>query len=110
MTNGISYIYVETHNWGKTVKFWQQMGFELQLDLGSSGTLVHPAGGSSLFIQEVPADRALEIHMCLAAPDDQSTPGAPAVVTKTWHDSHWGTRLLNMQDPDGRAAVIEYRP
>ncbi len=27
MTNGIGYVHVETHNWGKTVKFWQQLGF-----------------------------------------------------------------------------------
>ena len=57
MTNTITYIFLETHNWGKTVKFWQQMGYEVDLDLGKSGRMVNAAGGPALFITEKPEDR-----------------------------------------------------
>ena len=34
-------------------------------------------------------------------------PGAPAEVTGDWHPSHWGTQLLDLRDPDGRAVVLQ---
>ena len=27
-TEGIEAVFLETHNWGKAVKFWQELGFE----------------------------------------------------------------------------------
>lgn len=50
MTEGVEYVYRETRDWGKTVKFWLEFGYELARD---------------------------------------------------WCDSHWGTRLLELRDPDG---------
>ncbi len=111
MTKGIDYVHVETHNWGKTVKFWQQLGFHIELDLGSSGRLVHEDGGSALFIEEVPEDRELACQLYLRAassPDEASPPEAPVVVTQDWHASHWGTRLLELADPDGRTVVVQH--
>ena len=57
MTEGVEYVYRETHDWGKTVKFWLEFGYELARD---------------------------------------------------WCDSHWGTRLLELRDPDGRTIIVQH--
>ena len=106
MTNGIHYIYLETHNWGKTVKFWQQLGFDLDLDLGTSGRLIHREGGSAIFVEEVPEDRALAQQIYLHASDTSTSPGPPVEIEKDWHASHWGPKLLEVRDPDGRSIMI----
>src|SRR5919109_606558 len=57
-TQGVEGILVETHNWGKTVAFWQALGYVLEFETDHhSGQLRHPAGGPYLFIEEVPSDR-----------------------------------------------------
>ena len=107
MTHGIDYLYLETHNWGKTVKFWQQLGFSLDLDLGRSGRLIHPDGGA-IFVEEVPTGQPLAVQVYLKAVDGETVPGAPAEITKDWHPSHWGTRLLELRDPDGRTVFVQH--
>jgi len=108
MTDGIKSVYLETHNWGKTVKFWQQLGYEVELDLGSSGRLVHKSRGASLFIQEIASDRSPTQELYLGAPTADLRPIAPADVSEDWHDSHWGTQLMVLKDPDGRRVVLEH--
>ena len=106
-SQGIEYVYVETHNWGKTVKFWRDLGYEVELDLGSSGRLVNPAGGVPLFIEEVPAGRELTVQLYLSAGSEIDPPGE---VVNAWHDSHWGSRLLEIRDPDARSVIIQHHP
>jgi hypothetical protein len=107
MTRGIAYVYLETHNWGRTVKFWQGLGFRLDLDLGTSGRLVHPDGGPALFVEEMPEDRPLAQQIYLRAEGEERHPDAPAEIARDWHSSHWGTRLLELRDPDGRSVVVQ---
>ncbi len=107
MTEGIECIYLETHNWGKAVKFWQQLGFKVTLDLGGSGRLAHPKGGPELFIEEVPTGQTPAMHLYLHSSEPHGKPGAPAKVVKDWHPSHWGTDLLELRDPDGRTVVAQ---
>lgn len=42
---GVHHLYLETHNWGKTVAFWTELGFTLEDDFGGSGILRAPGGG-----------------------------------------------------------------
>lgn len=107
MTRGIEYVYLETHNWGRAVKFWQELGFELDLDLGTSGRLVHPDGGAAIFVEEVPADRAPASQLYLRAARSGDKPRPPAAVVGEWHASHWGTELLELRDPDGRVVILQ---
>ncbi len=107
MTEGIEYVYIETHNWGRTVKFWQELGFELELDLGRSGRLAHPGSGTAVFVEEVPEDRALAFQLYLHTPAETSPPATGEVV-RDWHDSHWGTRLCELRDPDARTIVLQH--
>ena len=106
-SQGIEYIYMETHDWAKTLKFWQSLGYEVELDLGRSGQLVNPAGGVALFIQEVPAEGELAFQLYLRAGSEIET---DAEVVESWHDSHWGSRLLEIRDPDERSVVIQHHP
>ncbi len=108
MIDGVEYVYLETHNWGRTAKFWLELGFELDLDLGSSGRLVHRGSGFALFIEEVPDDRPLAVQFYLRASSPDSRPGPTAELARDWHDSHWGTRLLELRDPDGRTLFLQH--
>ena len=107
-TDGIEYVYLETRNWGKTVKFWQELGFKLDLDLGNSGRLVHPRGGAALFINEVPEGRPLAQQIYLQVPDASFRPRPPVEIARDWHASHWSTRLMEVRDPDGRVHVLQH--
>lgn len=109
MTKGIDYVYVETHNWGKTVKFWQELGFTLELDLGTSGRLVHPEGGAALYVEEISSDRTPGMSLYLETGNAGAQPNSPVEITKDWHPSHWGTELLEVGDPDGRTVTIQYK-
>ena len=109
MTEGVETIVIETHNFGKTVKFWQELGYELRFETDhGSGLLVNKSGGPSLFIAERPSDRVLRIELHLTSPNDSSRPAAPVDVVGEWHASHWGTRLLEVRDPDGRPHFLEH--
>lgn len=110
MTEGIEYIYLETHNWGKSVKFWQGLGFELELDLGHSGRLVHPRDGSAVFVEEVPRDRTPSVQIYLRTRDASEKPAPPAEIVAGWQPSHWGSQLLELRDPDGRTHFLQHRP
>ena len=107
MTRGIAYLYVETHSFGKAVAFWQRLGFVVDLDLGGSGRLIHPDGGAALFVEEVPETKSPEIQIYLDASTDAVRPERPAEIAQDWHDSHWGTRLLELRDPDARTVVVQ---
>jgi hypothetical protein len=50
---GIEYVYLETRDFGKSARFWQRLGFELVLDLGTSGKLEPREGGAAIFLEEV---------------------------------------------------------
>ena len=108
MTNGIDYVYLETHNFGKTVKFWQEMGFTLELDMGTSGRVVHPAGGAAIFVEEISPDRKPEMRLHLDA-SEKTQPAASVEVVKDWHPSHWGTELLETKDADERVVTIQVK-
>ena len=56
-TKGIKEILIETHNWGSTVAFWQDLGYQLEFETDHhSGRLRHPSGGPSIFVAERPHD------------------------------------------------------
>ena len=77
-TEGISGLFIETHNWGKSVAFWQQLGYQLEFETDHhSGQLRHPGGGAWIFLAERPGDRALEFYPVLQV-DDSAAFEAPA--------------------------------
>ena len=106
-TNGFGHLYVETHNWGKAVAFWQRLGFTLDFDTGhGSGMLSHPAGGPTIFVAEQSIDDPLAVEVYLAAGADYEAPEGIDVVSP-FHVTHWGTKVMVIQDPDGHRFRIE---
>jgi hypothetical protein len=108
-TRGLEGFLIETHNWGKTVAFWQALGYVLEFETDHhSGQLRHPAGGPYLFIAEVPGDHAPELQPMIALEDaDRFTPPPSAVVEHGFEPQHWGALEMMLRDPDGRHVSVQ---
>ena len=106
-TGGFDHLYVETHDWAAALQFWQSLGFEVEFatDHGS-GMLRNPAGGPSVFLAEQSLDDPLATEVYLAAPAGYLPPEGVHVVSP-FRPTHWGTRVMIVQDPDGHRFRIE---
>src|SRR3954470_1539711 len=111
-TDGIAGLLIETHNWGKTVAFWQSLGFVLEFETDHhSGQLRHPDGGPALFIAERPATKQLEIVLGLRVDEAAAcTPQVTGTVKRPFAKQHWGVQQMLLADPDGRVLGIEAPP
>ena len=108
IATGIHHVYVETHNWGRSVAFWRALGFSLDEDRGTSGLLRPRDGGPYVYLAEVPATRAPVMELYLSA-SGEAAPPAPVAVVAPFADTHWGTREMAVRDPDGRTLKLESR-
>ena len=106
--DSIHHIYIETHNWGKSVAFWRALGFQLDDDSGPSGMLRPTGGGPYIYLAEVPADRKPAVELYLST-TDETAPARPAEVVAPFAATHWGTREMAVRDPDGRLVKLEKR-
>ena len=105
--DSIHHIYIETHNWGKSVAFWRELGFELDEDPAKSSALLRPRGGGPyIYLAEVPAERDVKVELYLST-NDESAPGRPVDVVSPFAPTHWGTREMAVRDPDGRVVKLE---
>ena len=68
--------------------------------------LSHPAGGPTIFVAEQSIDDPLAVEVYLAAGADYEAPEGIDVVSP-FHDTHWGTKVMVIQDPDGHRFRIE---
>ena len=53
-TEGIEGLLIETHNWGKSAKFFQTLGYEIEFATDHNSGQLRRGDGPSLFIAEVP--------------------------------------------------------
>ena len=105
-TIGFDHLYVETHDWAKAVAFWQ-LGFELEYDTGhNSGMLRHPTGGATVFVAEQSLEDPLATELYLGAAAEYEVPDGVDVVSP-FRDTHWGTKVMIIQDPDGHRFRIQ---
>src|ERR1700750_379351 len=90
-TDGIAGLLIETHNWGKTVAFWQGLGYVLEFETDHHfGQLRHPACRPILFIAERPAHQALRVVPSVAVKDAaQFTPPSAAPVIQPFTAQHF---------------------
>ena len=107
-TTGIDLILIETHNWGKTVAFWQGLGYELEFETDHhSGQLRHPAGGPKLFVAERAADQPLRVVPGLSVENaEQFVPPKSATIQTPFTKEHWGALQMLLLDPDEREIAI----
>jgi hypothetical protein len=108
-TDGIDGLLIETHNWGKTVAFWQDLGYELEFQTDHrSGRLRHPRGGPYLFVAERPRDHALQVVLGVAVADAaQFTPPQSGSVVRPFERQHWPALQMLIADPDGRTIAVD---
>ena len=107
-TEGIEAVYLETHNWGKAARFFQDLGFTLDFDTGHSSGQLRNGSGPYLFIAEVPADQPARAQLVLRVADEEA--GPPGAVVSEWEDTHYGTREMTIRDPDGRTWILQAAP
>lgn len=102
-TEGIEAVFLETHNWGATAKFFQALGYDLDFATDHNSGQFSNKVGPSVFVAEVPEDRALgDPRLVLKA-----TGTDPAVdVVTPFTDTHYGTREMEVRDPDGRLWTV----
>jgi hypothetical protein len=79
-TEGIEAVFLETHNWGKSARFFQGLGYEIEFATDHNSGQLRSGDGPYLFIE----------------------PDSSVEVVSGWEDTHWGTRLMTVRDPDGR--------
>jgi hypothetical protein len=102
-TDGIEAIFLETRNWGKTAKFLQALGFELEFSTDHNSGLLRNGDGPYVFIAEVPEDKEPATQIALRVADADSFRPDPIVEVLTpFEETHYGTREMTVRDPDGR--------
>jgi hypothetical protein len=106
---GIEGLLVETRNWGKTVAFWQQLGYQLDFATDhNSGRLSHPAGGPYVFVAERLDGPEVEMHPIVGV-DDATTFTAPDAgrVEHEFEPRHWDVVEMMLLDPDARRVSVQ---
>jgi hypothetical protein len=108
-TKGIDGILIETHNWGKTVAFWRDLGYEVEFETDhNSGRLRHPVGGPYIFVAERPRDQRLQVTLGIAVEDaSQFVPPHSSSVVHPFEKQHWPALQMLLADPDGRHIAVE---
>jgi uncharacterized glyoxalase superfamily protein PhnB len=102
-TEGIEAVFLETHNWGASARFFQALGFALEFETDHASGQLRAGDGPYLFIAEVPEDRTPEIQIVMKVADAAAFHPDPVVdVVAPFEDTHFGTQLMTVRDPDGR--------
>jgi hypothetical protein len=109
VSDGIEGLYFETHNWGRSVAFWQQLGYTLEFETDhNSGRLRHPRGGPYVFVAERPeAHELLDFPIIGAADPDGFEPPRSGEVERPFERTHWGVTEMLLRDPDGRRVSVQ---
>jgi hypothetical protein len=106
-TEGIAAVFLETHNWGKTAKFLQTLGFELEFATDHESGQLRNGEGPPVFVAEVPPDRELRPAQLVLKVHGDYRPEPALEVTGPFENTHYGTRETTVLDPDGRAWTLQ---
>ena len=108
-SHGIEGLIIETRNWGRTVAFWQALGYRVEFETGrNSGRLEHPAGGPYLFVVERPDALDPEFQPLVAADHaDGFEPPRAGTVEHPFIGRSWGSAEMLLRDPDGRHVSVQ---
>ena len=68
-SRGIEGLYVETHNWGKAVKFFQALGYQLEFETDHNSGQLRNGDGPYLFVAEVPEDQPTAVQVIIGVDD-----------------------------------------
>jgi uncharacterized glyoxalase superfamily protein PhnB len=105
-TEGIEAVFLETHNWGQAAKFFQTLGYEVEFATDHNSGQLRNGEGPSVFIAEVPDGQELADPQLVLKTTDGTVPDGLDIVTP-FEDTHWGTRMMTVRDPDGRVWSLQ---
>ena len=107
-TDGIEAVFLTTHNWGRSARFFRALGFDLDFETDHNSGQLRNGDGPYLFIAEVPADETPAMQVVLKVSDADAVAADPVVeVVTPFADTHWGTREMTVRDPDGRVWSLQ---
>lgn len=110
-TEGIEGICVETHNWGRTAKFFRELGFDVEFETDHGSGMLRCGDGPYVFVESCrPTKRCSYRSWCGSATPEICRPGPPAEVVKPFEETHWGTQEKHVRDPDGRIWSLQAPP
>jgi hypothetical protein len=109
MTDGIEAVYLETHNWGKSARFFQKLGYTVEFETDHNSGQLRNGDGPYLFIAEVPTAREPGISLVLAVPDEDALHLDDVEIVTPFETTHWGAREMTIRDPDGRIWQLQAR-
>ena len=110
MTDGIEAVYVETHNWGKSARFFQKLGYTVEFETDHNSGQLRNGAGPYLFIAEIPESREPGLQLVLAVADEHAVELDGLDVVTPFETTHWGAREMELRDPDGRVWRLQARP
>jgi hypothetical protein len=108
-TEGIEAVFLTTHNWGKTAKFFQGLGFELEFATDHESGQLRNGDGPYVFVAEVPEtvvgrrSREPRAESTLTAPSISGSRSASESTTSTDTTSTSGRSIRGA--PGCRAAA-----
>lgn len=107
-TEGIEAVWLETHNWGRSAKFFQSLGYELDFETDHHSGQLRSQTGPTLFIAEIPADQTPGLRLVLQVADADALELDPSVeVVTPFEATHFGTQMMTVRDPDGREWTLQ---
>ena len=107
-TDGIEAVFLTTHNWGKAARFFQSLGFDLEFETDHNSGQLRNGDGPYLFIAEVPESQPPEMEIVLKVAHESAVKPDPVIdVVTPFNDTHWGTRVMTVRDPDGRTWTLQ---
>ena len=107
-TEGIEAVFVETHNWGKTAKFFQALGFQLEFETDHASGQLRNGDGPYVFVAEIPENQEAHVQIVLKVPSAETFRPDPAIeVVTPFEDTHYGTKEMTVRDPDGRTWTLQ---
>jgi uncharacterized glyoxalase superfamily protein PhnB len=110
-TDGIEAVFLTTHSWGRSAKFFRALGYELDFETDHASGQLRNGDGPFVFIAEVPESEepAVQVVLRLAAGavDDLDRLDPIVQVVSPLEDTHWGTREMTVRDPDGRVWSLQ---
>ena len=110
-TEGIEGIYVETHNWGRTARFFRELGFAIEFETDHGSGLLRCGDGPCFLVEEVPANHAPGLQVLVRVSDAKTCrPEPPVELVQPFQQTHWGTQQMQVRDPDGRIWSLQAPP
>lgn len=102
----LDHLYRETAYWEQSVGFWESLGFVFAETWGEqphrAGRLVN--GPASVVLAETSGEPRESTFLAVEEIEALAEQIGEPVV-----DTHWGTRMVSVTDPDGRAYNLEPR-